>query len=493
MSACVSHPDSVGASEASVKLREDLYALLDEYKPRLEQTLDDDTALITSGVLDSLALFHLILWIEKQTKQSVDPTSIDLARECDTVRLILKFIEGFAPQVKRDDESGSSPRAHRRPGELRIVEYSPQYKEAVASLQTQLWSPDADLNREYLEWKYERNPYGNTPVIYLALHGEEVVAMRGFHPSYWEFGPQPRRRVLFVADDLVVRDDHRGRGLVNHLMRAAYAGLHRRGVDYLVNLSGGAFTVRSSIATGWKSAGDMDPIERCSRASGWRRRLRRVFSRSPLLWRYASSPFTYSGAERSPFERIDALSTVLVSKDGVGLSISRRAMPEGMASLVRRVRRDNRIRHVRDETYFAWRFKNPLHDYRFCYVGEEELSGYLVLKRKIDDRETSPRVSVVDLEAVDERTRDALLEVVTRRDLFEELYLWSNTVPGKSRGALSRAGFTALDQTSSVRATPRILVRPTDSARLTEDWCIDGIRILERDNWDMRMIYSMVA
>ncbi len=493
MNTSASPTDPASASRESVRLREDLYAFLGQYQLRLEGPLDDDTSLIAAGVLDSLALFNLVLWVEKQIGQSVNPTSTDLAREWDTVRLILRFIEGSASRGTRGDAAGISRGSGRRTRALRIVEYSSEYREAIASLQTQLWSPDAERNRKYLEWKYERNPYGNEPRIYLALEGDEVLAMRGFYPSYWEIGPQPRRRVILVADDLLVRDDHRGRGLVNYLMQAAYHDLERRGIDYLLNLSGSPFTVESSIATGWKSAGALNPMDRCSRSQRRRNQLRRMLARTPLMWRYAASPFLSSNAERNPFARLDRLPEVLHSKDGMPVHVSRRALPTEMTSLVRRIGHDHRIRHVRDQTYFEWRLKNPLHDYRFFYVGKPELDGYMVLKRTIGNGGVSPRVSIVDLEAVDQRTRDVLLQCGTRQDLFEELFVWSATLPKESQEALSIAGFRPLDQSPLGQGNRKILVRPTDDTRLTEDWHIDGIRILESANWDMRMIYSMAG
>ncbi len=491
MNTSVSPTDPVSVPRDSDRLREELYAFLGDYQLRLEQSLDEDTSLIAGGVLDSLALFNLVLWVEKQIGQSVNPTSMDLAREWDTVRLIVRFIERFIPQAERGSEVSS--RSARGTRELLIVEYAPEYREAIAALQTQLWSPRVDLNRKYLEWKYERNPYGNEPRIYLALDGDEVVAMRGFYPSCWEFGPQALRRVIFVADDLLVRDDHRGRGLVHHLMQTAYDDLHRRGIDYLFNLSGSPFTVHASVATGWKSAGDLDPIERCSRSRRWHDQLRRAITRTPLLWRYESSPLLFSSGERSPFARLDRRRGVLVSKDGTRVQVSPRARPADMAHLVRRIGHDDRIRHVRDETYFDWRFMNPLNDYRFFYVGEPELDGYMILSKKFENDGSNPRVSIVDLEAVNDRTLDVLLECGTRQDLFEELFVWSATLPRRSLAALSGAGFKPPTQRQRVSAMPKILVRPTDDARLTEDWYIDGIRIDERASWDMKMIYSMAG
>jgi len=54
---------------------------------------DGETSLVRSGILDSLALFRLILWIEEQVGKPVDPTTIDLASELDTIHDVVRFVE----------------------------------------------------------------------------------------------------------------------------------------------------------------------------------------------------------------------------------------------------------------------------------------------------------------------------------------------------------------------------------------------------------------
>ena len=46
-----------------------------------------------SGILDSLRLYQLILWIEEQVGRPVDPTQFDIASELDTVASITRFVE----------------------------------------------------------------------------------------------------------------------------------------------------------------------------------------------------------------------------------------------------------------------------------------------------------------------------------------------------------------------------------------------------------------
>jgi hypothetical protein len=75
---------------------------------------------------------------------------------------------------------------------------------------------------------------------------------------------------------------------------------------------------------------------------------------------------------------------------------------------------------VRDEAFLAWRFANPLHEYRYLYAGESTLDGYLVLQRFVA-QPISHQVSIVDLEANDQLTRNALLDAAIRLGRFTEL------------------------------------------------------------------------
>jgi acyl carrier protein len=58
----------------------------------IEASVDLESSLIRSGLLDSLALFQLSLWIEGQVGAPIDPDEIDLAEEWDTPKDIAHFI-----------------------------------------------------------------------------------------------------------------------------------------------------------------------------------------------------------------------------------------------------------------------------------------------------------------------------------------------------------------------------------------------------------------
>ena len=59
------------------------------------------------------------------------------------------------------------------------MKYSPSFKPQLADLRSRVLDETPALNAAYLEWKYERNPYLNNPILRLVLADGRVVGMRG--------------------------------------------------------------------------------------------------------------------------------------------------------------------------------------------------------------------------------------------------------------------------------------------------------------------------
>ncbi len=79
--------------------REDLLRTIAAW--HLPVPVTDDTPLVRSGLLDSLALFRLVLWVEEQTGKPLDPTQVDIGDEFDSVASILRYVAG-----RRQDNTG---------------------------------------------------------------------------------------------------------------------------------------------------------------------------------------------------------------------------------------------------------------------------------------------------------------------------------------------------------------------------------------------------
>jgi hypothetical protein len=334
----------------------------------------------------------------------------------------------------------------------------PDHKHAVAEFQTGLWSKNPGRNLQYLKWKYEHNPYAHEGRIYLAFYNDLLVGMRGFYGSRWEGGVPARQMPVLVADDLLVDEHHRNRGLVMQMMQAAFEGLRDSGARFVLNLSGGTLTVLNSLAMGWKSVGRARPMSR--------RPVVFVPTRLQRLFR----------DDRSPFTRFD--------RAAIGKTEPK---PDAMARLIQRIGHDGRLRHVRDRSYFDWRFRNPFREYRFVYAGDEELDGYLVLKRE----KRAQNVSIVDLEAIDGRVRAGLLKTAVTAGAFRQLGIWTSSADAQMLEQLAALRFKAPDSEPAALGQP-FLIRTIELDPPETEWRLeDGRQLLDAGNWDIRMLYSM--
>ena len=74
-------------------LQKRLVEFIEKQDVELNGELKRDTALITSGLFDSMSLFNLAAWIEQEIGKPVDPTTFNLLEEWNTIADIVKFVE----------------------------------------------------------------------------------------------------------------------------------------------------------------------------------------------------------------------------------------------------------------------------------------------------------------------------------------------------------------------------------------------------------------
>lgn len=83
----------------AASLRDRLILLIEENNPEMAGPLRDDTSLIRSGLVDSMALFNIALWIERESGSRLDPDTFDPARDWDTIADILIFVDTHRGQA----------------------------------------------------------------------------------------------------------------------------------------------------------------------------------------------------------------------------------------------------------------------------------------------------------------------------------------------------------------------------------------------------------
>jgi len=352
-----------------------------------------------------------------------------------------------------------------------IVPYRALYLDQVARLQTALWSPDSAVNTAYFNWKYERNPVDNAPPVFLALDGDEVVAMRGFSPSLWRSGAGGPAEAVLLAGDTVVAPGYRRRGLVHELTRAALAVLEDSRYQWLLNLSSGQATFRSYRALGWRVIGPLGQARRCPQP--------------PRLAALVHSALGRLRARQPVFARLDRS----IGRAAGQVRTEREPRPRDMAGLANRLPAREGFSLVRDEAWFAWRFRNPLSEYRFLYHGESGLEGYLVLQSSAVRR--GRRVHVLDWEASSTPVFALLLEAAIARGAFPDLIVWAAAADAQQRRVLDGLGFRpAPAGHQDGYELPSALLRPVHPAAGAGAWTLQGRDPLDLARWEFPMLSS---
>jgi hypothetical protein len=191
-----------------------------------------------------------------------------------------------------------------------------------------------------------------------------------------------------------------------------------------------------------------------------------------------------------PFSRLDRSRNPHRTEFGLEVEIDARPRIPAMIDLIGRLGYGGRLRHVRDEGYLEWRYRNPFREYRFLYSADAALNGFLVLRRTTDRVPPRRQVSIVDLEAINDRVACALLETAVHAGSFDELDVWAATLSEPLVNQLRRLGFRPANGQLTASGTPYLLVWSLDGSE-GEQWRLEGVDLLDLSRWELRTIYSM--
>ncbi len=80
-------------TERHQRLIQFLNELLQDFDPENDVELTDDTSLLRSGLLSSLAVLMLAEWINEECAGELDLAGVDIAARWNSIDLILAFID----------------------------------------------------------------------------------------------------------------------------------------------------------------------------------------------------------------------------------------------------------------------------------------------------------------------------------------------------------------------------------------------------------------
>lgn len=360
---------------------------------------------------------------------------------------------------------------------FRFVKFDSKYRDDVVQLQAHLWGDDLDANARYLTWKYDENPYLNEKLIFLALHSDRVVGMRGISGAKWQYGTSEHSVVIPCAGDTVIDPEYRRQGLLGKIFNAMMTDPTVAKFPYLLNFSAREPIYYRQIRDGWRviAAYDTESHTMALRKSPRTRLLRRI-ARNIVSDSLREKIFEHLGRSGH------------VGTDNIHVEVSNTARPGDMAILAERMRHRGKFRHVADHDFFAWRFRSPLATYRFFYWQGAALDGFLVVAKGVNSAEPD---NIVAWEAISSCVLDDLLQAAINEARFAGIAIWTATLSNSVRDLLHNSGFTAVDDSGTdSEFRPSVLVTSTKQSRSYSSFMIANKSIADIEEWDLRMIYS---
>ena len=383
---------------------------------------------------------------------------------------------------------------------------APDLMDQVARLRQQFWGGTRADNLAYLKWRYLTNPYLTDPLIYLAFHEGRVVGMRAFYATSWMVHGLDEPQILPCGTDTGIAEEHRDKGLFAELTDFAIAGLIDRGFPYVINLSATPANLVTSVMTmGWRKVGSFEPLIRSTTspsevgaavetgtAASTSNPLAQRLKRATWLRRLVRQTRTIqrNAFAGNPFSDFDAY--LRRSTENASVAVTAEPRPRAMAKLAKRFDDPQRLHHVRDETFFSWRYRNPLATSRFSpylvhrrflFLGGSDARAYAVLQAHPGNH----LVNLVDW-AGDEGAFGELLDIAITGLESKRIGIWGATLPTAFRNRLGESAFEPDDQNPNARREGFIVkaLLPTESA----PWVMGDRRLLDMSSWDLRMIQS---
>lgn len=346
-----------------------------------------------------------------------------------------------------------------------ICRYRPEYESQVTELLLDFWGGDFLTNQACLRWKYEDNPYTESPLAVVALHKGKVKGFRGYFATRWHIPGENYETIVLSPGDTFVHPEHRGSGLSVSMGKMAmneYASRYK----VFLNLSASRSSVPGYLKMGFIPLAMKTYLNR--------------YSVRGLI-----NFFAKSKGQRKSFREIP-------SGEFGDVLVDNKPRPEEMSDVVsgQAIGR-RRLTLLQDKTFFQWRFNNKLQRYIFYYQRKNnKTTGYLVVRLS----PSGHRGYIIDYGASDNASIERILRFVVNSGHFDVLSILNVNLTDDFLQILKRAGFKAGGLMRMAQKKTRgewpLLVRPVRQDYHEDECFIGGLDIRHNESWQIKEICS---
>jgi len=347
--------------------------------------------------------------------------------------------------------------------EISIESYSPKYKDQVIDLLSILWSNfTLKEKRRRFEWRYEKNPYTESPLCYVALNEDKIVGFRAFVTQKFRF--KGENYYFGTPADAVVHLEYRRQGIFSNLTKLAFEDvLEKDKLDYFLSLSSNEKSTKGNIKAGFRPFGQREKM-------------------------YYISPFRLV---KNRLKLNDLEIPISIEKKDFKIEITEELRVNRICSIIEETKNENQISNIRDEDFYSWRFSNPLKDYAFGYcTKKDELIGYIALD--ITDEKI---ISIMEYSYKDISYFQELLKTIINKLPVPIITAYVFTRLEEEKRTLSRCGFRydtnwlikLLKRMGYISSAdlPGALIKPISEDIIESDFILNGKDVRDPDNWSL--------
>lgn len=352
----------------------------------------------------------------------------------------------------------------------RVTSYSPRFKDQIAVLRSRVFGGTKGFSIRYFEWKYEQNPYIKEPLFCIALLEESVVGMAGAYGTQWRGGRSQNSWIIPCGGELAVDPDHRRHGLGQLLIDNVWDDATKKGYRYALHLGANPSSLRLKTKHQFECLATYKSFKRDN--------LRTLLARG----RQKLKSLIGDRRIEEPFRDFD----IWASRRSGSICGALEPRISEMSELVSRCCTNSAARHVRDKSFYRWRFADPRSVYRFVFCEQGgSIEGFLVLHQFPSGGCTT----IIDWEASTQGVWSELLQAAVESNPHR-LMITSPAFSQEHAQALLRMGFESVSERQSVTNLARGIYLRELAFGGTANGGLDLCRSPSPNRLDVRMICS---